>query len=69
MRSFDFADFRAYFGPFSHVNRVEHKNLSPNFNLLSITGMDGEAIFFTGRGGAGNDSKWFLKNHFSDYVC
>ena len=34
---FNFVDFRAYFGPFSHVNRVEHKNLSLNFNLLSIT--------------------------------
>ena len=30
-------DFRAYFGHFSLVNRVEHKNLSPNVNLLSIT--------------------------------
>ena len=34
---FNFVDFRAYFGPFSHVNRDEHKNLSLNFNLLSIT--------------------------------
>ena len=34
---FNFVDFRAYFGPFSHVNRVEHKNLSLNVNLLSIT--------------------------------
>ena len=34
---FNFVDFRAYFGPFSLVNRVEHKNLSRNVNLLSIT--------------------------------
>ena len=34
---FNFVDFRAYFGPFSHVNRVKHKNLSPNVNLPSIT--------------------------------
>ena len=27
----------AYFCHFSLVNRVEHKNLSPNVNLLSIT--------------------------------
>ena len=34
---FNFADFRAYFGPFSHVNRVEHENPSLNFNFWSIT--------------------------------
>ena len=34
---FNFVDFRAYFGNFSLVNGVEHKNLSLNFNFWSIT--------------------------------
>ena len=34
---FNFVDFRAYFGHFSLVNGVEHKNLSLNINLLPIT--------------------------------